>query len=223
MFRLIAAAVLFISAALAFAGEENFVRLSRAKWEAELPGPGSGAHLLDKEIILIHRGRLLSKEEWKGGTISFKWKPSPAKLADDKRTYGEHLCVFVLSDGTFKEARSYEILTGIVVRLDSVTGDCYVQKAIDGTSFETIKMTKGTKPIDPEIWHDVKITSGGVSISVELDGKEAVSKAEIPKGARKGAVWGFYGREAVGPVPHSSRLKELRWDEVGWKAELLND
>lgn len=203
MFRLCTAAV-FAAALATFAHGEDF---QASDWEVRLTGPGSGAQHAGDGIALMYRPHLLSKSEWKPSTLSFDWQCPPSVKADDGRTYGDHLCVFLSSDGTFRKERSYEALTGIVVRIDSTTGDIRIQKAVDGVSFSDLASVKGAGPLDPEKAHAVVITDDGKTISATL-GTTTV-KAEIPADVRKGKVWGFYNREPVGPAKNISRLRNI--------------
>lgn len=176
-------------------------------WEVRLTGPGSGVQNLGEGVALMFRPHLVSKAEWKGGTLSFGWEPSkhPEK-ADDGRVYGDHLVVVLSSDGSFREERSYEVKTGIAVRLNSVTGDVQVSKAVDGVSFEDLKVFKGTGPIQGP--HAVVIEDKGTTITVSIDGKVVVS-AEVPQDARKGKLWAFYNREPVGNGRNVSVLRNI--------------
>lgn len=175
-------------------------------WEIRLPGPGSGVQHTGEGVALMFRPHLVSKTEWRG-SLSFSWEPPklPEK-ADDGRIYGDHLVVFLASDGTFREERSYEVKTGIAVRLDSVTGDISITQAVDGVSFEVIKTTKGNGPLQGP--HDVKVEDKEGTITVFIDGKSVVSAA-IPAAARKGTVWGLYNREPVGNGRNISLLKKI--------------
>lgn len=176
-------------------------------WEVRLTGRGSGVQHTGEGVALMYRPHLVSKTEWKGGSLTFNWEPPvlPEK-ADDGRVYGDHLVVFLGSDGTFREERSYEVKTGIAVRLDSVTGDVSITQAIDGVSFEVVKATKGTGPFQGP--HDVKVEDKENTITVFIDGKSVVSAA-IPAAARKGTVWGLYNREPVGNGRNVSLLKKI--------------
>ncbi len=176
-------------------------------WEVRLPGPGSGIQRTSEGVALMFRPHLVSKTEWKGGTLTFNWEPSklPEK-ADDGRVYGDHLIVFLSSDGTFREERSYEIKTGVAVRLDSVTGDVSITTAVDGVSFEVVKTAKGNGPLQGP--YDVKLVDKEGTVTVFVDGKSVVSAA-IPAAARKGTVWGFYNREPVGNGRNVSLLKKI--------------
>ncbi len=217
-----ACVVLSVFVAPCVAEDEDFSRLDESRWSIRYPGPGAATQLLQKEFVLLNRPYLLSKQEWPGGEISFQWKPSVLVKGDDDRTYGDHIAVLFFSDGSIREVRSYEPLTGIVVRIDSVTGDCYIQQAINGPElFENLIHFKGVEPIDPEAWHTVKVTCGGKTVAVDLDGKP-VAKAELPANARKGKMWGLYNREAVGPGQRMSLIRSLSWTTKGSKAELLN-
>jgi hypothetical protein len=175
-------------------------------WEVRLTGPGSGVQHTGEGVALMFRPHLVSKTEW-NGSVSFNWEPPklPEK-ADDNRVYGDHLVVFLGSDGTFREERSYEVKTGIAIRLDSVTGDVSVTTAVDGVSFEVVKTAKGNGPLQGP--HDVKIQDKEGTISVSIDGKSVVS-ASVPANARKGKVWGFYNREPVGNGRNISKLKKI--------------
>lgn len=176
-------------------------------WEVRLTGPGSGVQRTSEGVALMFRPHLVSKTEWNGGSLSFSWEPPklPEK-ADDNRVYGDHLVIFLASDGTFREERSYEVKTGIAVRLDSVTGDISITQAVDGVSFEVIKTAKGNGPLQGP--HDVKIQDADGTITVILDGKSMVTAA-IPAAARKGTVWGMYNREPVGNGRNISLLKKI--------------
>ncbi len=176
-------------------------------WELRLTGPGSGFQHTGEGVALMFRPHLVSKTEWTGGTLSFNWEPSklPEK-ADDGRVYGDHLVVFLASDGAFREERSYEVKTGIAVRFDSATGDMSVVTAVDGVSFETVKAVKGTGPIEGP--HDVKIMDKEGVIIVSIDGSYFISTS-VPKESRKGTKWGFYNREPVGNGRNISILKKI--------------
>lgn len=182
---------------------------SPADWRVELTGPGSGIQHLGDGVSLLYRPHLVSKTEWTGGTLAFEWTPPelPEK-APDGRQYGDHLALFLSSDGSFRDVRSFEVKTGVVVRLDGVTGDVRIQTTTDGENFETIKSSKGVGPLDGSL--AIVVTDKNGTITVSVDGKEVVSTA-VPATARKGKVWGLYNREPVANARNISMIKKITY------------
>lgn len=188
---------------------ELFERLSPERWEVSLPGPGSALQLHDKELLIANRAYLLSRGTWDGGSIVFDWKPAESRKADDGHVYGDHIAVLLFSDGTIRKERSYEPLSGIVVRIDSTRGDVYIQSADGEGGMKNLATKKGDgNPIDPTTWHEVAVTYDSKELAVSLDGKQPLTVAFDSTGTKR--RWGIFNREAVAGG-NASMIKRLSY------------
>lgn len=183
------------------------------QWTVQLTGPGSGAQVLPgHQVALPYRGFLVNKEPWKGGSLKSQWKPSEPTKGADNRLYGDRACFFV-GTGAIREERSYEPLDGLIVSIDSASGNCHLLVPIDGgKDFKRLGGIDGKKPFSAD-WHTITIVDTIGSMSVLVD-NELVIDAKIDKEFRTGETWGFFTRE-----PNAQGWKPSLFRNIAWRAK----
>lgn len=200
--------------------------ISRKIWEVDLP-LGGAIQPLGDFVQISNRAGLHAKQDWTTGTLSFEWKPlnlpavskeEDVKTDENIRLYGDHLVVFLSSQGNtprFQDGRGGEVTDGVVVKIDAGGGNAWISSsngegAMRQLDHKLLPRKEGSPAISTE-WHQVSIADDGRSVSVTVDDKRILS-VDLPFGSRAGKKWGIYNREPVGPPgPHISHLRSLEF------------
>jgi len=175
-------------------------------------GDKQGIREADGRLKLVNRGYLISKEEFAGPIeVSFDWSWSELGL---NPIYGDHLVIALRCTGEPTPHYPFEVLDGVVIRLNSWAGMAEISAEPGGQNHR--KTPQGEIKFVPDTWHHIRITDDGEQIAVYVTGRndpdhpddKPVVEGSYPTGPKTGHLI-IYNREQVGGVPHESYIDNI--------------
>jgi len=163
----------------------------------------------DGYVRLTNRGYLVTKEHYPGPIeISFRWK-----FLDlgEQPLYWEHLTVALRTSGLPQPQYPHEVLDGIAVKLNAVSGA--VQVTLPPEKEVQFSAAREKARFLADTWYDVRITDDGETVAIYCEGpgmpedasRNPLLLAHCPAASPQHHI-ALYNRELVAGIPHESHL-----------------
>jgi WD40 repeat protein len=159
--------------------------------------------LRDQSVTLVDRGYLVTQAEYPTGVaLEFDWQWIDHT---DDPLYGEVLTVVLRSGGVPRAARPYEVIDGLMVKLNASKGSVIVQTVADGEILHT--SPAGAVPMPAGRWHRVRIVDQQRQLRIDFNGERVLSLPYTQTTSQ--ARIAIYNREWVAGT-HESRIDNVK-------------